>query len=102
MIVGTNDGRSYYDSLQVTLRRSAGGLKFNGSYTWSKAIDTVSAEAAGFGGLSIPIDSFNVRLNRGLAAHDRTHVLNGSLIYSLPFGRGRKVGAAWPRKRIVS
>ena len=34
VIVATNDGHSYYNSFQMSLRRQAGALKFVASYTF--------------------------------------------------------------------
>jgi hypothetical protein len=94
LLWGTNDGRLYYDSLQVTLRRRSGALKFVANYTWSKTIDVHSGQGSDAGR---PIDSFNLRLSRTLADTDRPHVLNGSVIYTLPVGNTRRVGDTWPR-----
>jgi hypothetical protein len=91
---GTNDGRSHYDSLQVSLRRQSGALKFVANYTWSKTLDLVSSQG---GDMSRPIDSFNLRLNRGRSDIDRAHVFNGSFLYTLPLGKARRIGSAWPR-----
>ena len=44
--VGGNDGRSYYDSLQLSLRRQTGALRFSANYTLSKSMDTISTEGA--------------------------------------------------------
>ena len=97
---GTNDGRSYYDSLQVSLRRSAGAFRSSINYTFGKAIDNVGAYSATSSapegnGFAVPIDSFNLRLMRGIADFDRKHVFNMSGIYTLPFGRGKRWGSSW-------
>ncbi len=92
VIVGTNDGRSYYDSLQVSLRRSAGALRFSANYTFSKSMDNNSNEGNGFAS-STPIDSFNFRLSRALADFDRPHSFNATTIYSLPYGKGKRFGS---------
>jgi len=94
---GTNEGRSYYDSLQLSLKRQAGNARFSISYTWSKSIDNGTTSG---GGLEYyQIDNFNLRLNRALSDFDRPHVLIGSGTWRLPIGRGRRrhLGANWPR-----
>jgi hypothetical protein len=93
--LGTNDGRSYYDSLQVSIRRTAGALKAAFNYTWSHGIDDVggystTASAPEGNGFAAPIDNFKLRLMRGTADFDRRHVFNSSLAYTLPVGQGRK------------
>lgn len=90
---GGNDGRSWYDSLQVSLRRSAGALKFSVNYTWSKTLDNTSLDGNGF---TSTIDNFNLRLNRGRGDADRPHAFNYTTLYSLPFGRGKKFASGAP------
>jgi hypothetical protein len=95
VVVGTNDGRSYYDSFQLSLRRQTGALKFVANYTFSKSIDNTSRE----GGLPhvSPIDNFNVRLNRARGDYDIPHAFNSSFLYTLPFGKGRRFAGRVPR-----
>jgi len=54
VIIGTNDGRSYYDSFQLSLRRQAGSLKIAANYTFSKSIDNISVDGSTF---TSPIDN---------------------------------------------
>jgi hypothetical protein len=84
---GTNDGHSYYDSLQVSVRRFVGDLRVTGNYTFSKSMDNISVEGNGF---TAPTDSYNLRLSRTLSDVDRPHVFNATAIYTLPFGKGKK------------
>jgi hypothetical protein len=42
LFLGTNDGRSYYDSLQLSLRRRVGTARFDLHYTFSKTIDLLT------------------------------------------------------------
>lgn len=94
VVLGTNNGRSYYDSLQVSLRRSAGDLQYAANYTWSKSMDNTSAEGNGF---TTPIDNYNLGLNRARSDFDRPHSFNLSAFYSVPFGRGKRFGSNIPR-----
>jgi len=94
VIQGRNDGRSYYDSLQLSLRRTAGAVRVVGNYTFSKSIDNISVDGNGF---TSPIDNFNLVLNKARGDGDRTHSFNYSAIYTLPFGRGHRFGGNWPR-----
>lgn len=94
VILGTNNGRSYYDSMQLSLRRSAGALQFAANYTWSKSMDNISAEGNGF---TTPIDNYNLGLNRARSDFDRPHSFNLSTFYTVPFGRGKRFGSNMPR-----
>ena len=81
LMVGTDQGRSYYDSFQLRVRHRMGGLNVDAAYTWSKSLDTVSVDAGGFAG---PIDSFNVSLNKGQSDANRPHVFSTAITYALP------------------
>ncbi|HEX4945534.1 MAG TPA: carboxypeptidase-like regulatory domain-containing protein [Blastocatellia bacterium] len=72
-----NGGRSYYDSLQVELRRRLSkGLLVQGSYTFAKAQELLRVS------LRAPL----VKSGNGLGI---THAFKANWIYELPFGRGK-------------
>jgi hypothetical protein len=71
-----------YSSLQVQLRKQfAGGGLVNAAYTWGKSITDSSSYS------EAPMDSYNFKNERGLAAYDRRHVLVLSYVYPIPFWR---------------
>lgn len=94
VVMGTNNGRSYYDSLQVSLMRRAKNLNILANYTYSKSMDNISAEGNGF---TTAIDNYNLRLNRAKSDFDRPHSFNSSVIYTLPVGKGQRWGSDLPR-----
>jgi hypothetical protein len=94
VVLGTNDGRSYYDSFQLSLKRQSGALKFVANYTFSKSLDNISVDGQGF---TSPIDSFNLRLNRARSDYDIPHAFNSTFIYTLPIGKGRRFLGDAPR-----
>lgn len=94
--LGTNEGRSYYDSLQLSVKRQSGNARFGVNYTWSKSIDNGTTSGGGFE--YYQIDNFNLRLNRGRSDFDRAHVFMASGTYALRFGRRhRQLEAGWRR-----
>lgn len=93
LVGATNSGRTYYNSFQSSLRRSSGALRFAINYTWSKTIDNSSVDGSGF---TVPVDSYNLRLNRGLSDIDRPHTLNWSASYSLPIGKDKLILGSMP------
>jgi hypothetical protein len=93
LLLGDQDGRSWYDSLQVSFRRSTGKVRFNVNYTWSKSLDNTSVEGNGF---TAPIDNANMSLNKARGTFDRPHNLNWNAIYVVPFGRQGKYWTAIP------
>lgn len=89
----SNKADSVYHSWQTTVRkRFSNGLLMNFSYTFGKAIDNQSGDPVGtsYGPTtSTAIDSNNMRLDRGRADFDQTHVAIVTWIYELPFGKGK-------------
>jgi len=88
----TNEGKSWYDALQVRLeKRLSRGLTFQAGYTWSKLI-----EATGF------LNAGDPAPERVISDQDYTQRLSLSWIYELPFGRGRRwLSQAHPLVREV-
>jgi hypothetical protein len=78
---GEYTGQSNFNSLQVSAdRRFHKGLAFGVAYTFSKLIDNTLQ----------PYDAYNTNLVKAVSALDRTHLLNVSFIYELPFGKGQR------------
>ncbi len=98
---------SIYNSGQVSVtKRLSRNFQFNASYTWSKAIDTVSTDpgsttSAGRpdvpnAGLVVQGDQRNLRSNRSVADFDRPHRFAGNFVIELPsFGAKSKFLAGW-------
>jgi hypothetical protein len=84
LIVGTDLGRSYYDSVQGRLRRRLGALNADLSYTWSKSLDNISVDGGSF---TSPVDNFNVALNKGRSDADRPHVVTAAATYAIPLAK---------------
>jgi hypothetical protein len=71
---------SSYHSLQVTVnRRFARGVQYGVSWTWSKAMDYVDADANQISTLIDP-----AVWNYGKAGFDRTHVLKANWMWDIP------------------
>lgn len=93
---------SIYNSGQVVVtKRLSNNFQFNTSYTFSKAIDTISTDpgsTASSGrpdvpnaGLVVQGDQRNLRSNRAVADFDRPHRFAGSFIFDIPsFGSQSK------------
>ena len=87
---GDTTGEGNYHSLQVTAeRRFTRGLSWLGAYTYSHSIDNVPTQQGG--GLEGPVPQ-DIRyrfLDRGTSSFDIKHRTSQSVIYDLPFGKGR-------------
>jgi hypothetical protein len=86
---------SYYNSLQVTLRRAfRSGFGYRANFVWSKSIDDASSvngagsQGTGFAGEAQ--DSRNLKLERGLSGFNRPRTLTVDFSYLVPFGKGKR------------
>jgi hypothetical protein len=86
-------GNSSYNSLQVSLRHSVGGLEVLAAYTYSKAMDNASGDGLGQGD---NLNPENPKLTRGLSAFDVAHNFVISYNYHLPFAK------LWRPNRLTS
>lgn len=76
-----NDGRTWYNSLQVTgVHRQGKNLVLHGTWTWSKLMD----------GGGYADETYRIKA-RSIDGSDFTHRITISGVYNLPFGRGRAV-----------
>ena len=99
VLLGNNDGRSEYNSLQVRLTRQFASLRVSANYTWSKSIDNDQSGITGGegNGFTAPVDSFNEALVRGRSNFDIPHAFTMSSQYTLPVGKGHMFGGDMPK-----
>ncbi len=83
---GTNSAESWYDALQLGLRKSAKTYNLRAYYTWSKTLDTISSEGDSFVSSS---NNRNPQIDRAPSDFDRTHLFNATFNWALPYGRSR-------------
>jgi len=80
-----NCANNWYDSLQTRFnKRFSDGYAFQVNYTWQKA----EGEGGGY-------FFWDRSIERGVQDWDRTHILNVTLVYELPFGHERQFGSTW-------
>ena len=73
-------GNSAYNSLQVTLKHTGGGLTVLGSYTYGKSLDQAS-------NLGEQVDPYNYGLTRAPSSFDIRNNFVASYRYDMPFDR---------------
>lgn len=73
-------GNSAYNSLQISLKHSGGGLTISGSYTYGKSLDQASNPGE-------QVDPFNVGLTRAVSSFDIRHNFVASYRYDLPLDK---------------
>jgi carboxypeptidase family protein/TonB-dependent receptor-like protein len=86
-------GNSDYNSLQVSLRHSMGGLEFLAGYTYSKTMDNSSGDGLGQGD---NLNPENTHITRALSAFDVAHNFVISYNYRVPFEK------LWRPNRLTS
>jgi carboxypeptidase family protein len=92
---------SVYHALQMSLRRSIGGLTINGAYTYSHSIDDASDRFDGSF-----VDSYNPSSNRGSSNFDQRHNFSFAWVWDLPFfkeqGLTRTILGGWQYSGIAT
>jgi hypothetical protein len=93
-------GQEVYNGLSARLEhRLGGGLYFLNSFTWSKALGDSEQALESYPGSSVanPQNIRNLAGERGPSSFDVTLMNVTSVVYQLPFGRGKKFGANFNR-----
>jgi len=83
------DGKSDYESLQVTLdRRFQAGVQVQGAYTWSRCRDQSSGASGGEAG-TVQTNPYDPDYDYGPCVFDVPHSFRASAVMALPFGGNR-------------
>ncbi|HYP08515.1 MAG TPA: hypothetical protein VER03_19930, partial [Bryobacteraceae bacterium] len=86
-----NGGTGNYNGLSVKLtKRYSAGLTYMFGYTWSKTLDTGSSIRTHDGDTLFPQNSGCRDCEYGLSSFHVAHRVVNSVLYDLPFGRGRQ------------
>ncbi|MEP6946096.1 MAG: carboxypeptidase regulatory-like domain-containing protein [Acidobacteriota bacterium] len=94
---------SNYNSLQVSAQhRFSGSSQVNLAYTWSKNITDNQTDRS-----TAPMNYYDTKADKGLAALDRRHITTVNYIYELPFYKTQKdfvgkVLGGWQASGIVT
>ncbi len=84
-------GYSNYNALQVKLeKRYSRGLYLLNSFTYSKGIDDASGHLETANGDNSRANFFNLRSEKGVSSYNQKFNNTTSLIWSVPFGKGRR------------
>jgi hypothetical protein len=91
-------GQTTYNGFSSRLeRRFASGLYFLNSFTWSKAMGNSEQGLESPAGYTLanPQNIYDLKAERGPSAYDVKLMNVTSILYQLPFGKGRQFGASW-------
>ena len=84
VLYGSNTAKSWYNSLQFGIRKTAASYQARFYYTYSDSKDTISSSGDSY---QSPSNSFNPDSNKAPSDFDRKHVMNVALDYAIPFGK---------------
>jgi hypothetical protein len=91
-------GRAHYNSLQIKAETKSAryGIYALVGYTYSRSYDTGFSDGLGsiIGATYFPLPNWQ-NLDWGLSQINLNHNFTASVIYELPFGKGRKWGSNW-------
>lgn len=91
-------GQSVYNGFSARVEhRFASGFYFLNSFTWSKALGDTEQALENFTGQAVATvqNIRDLRNERGPTSYDVTLMNVTSMVYQLPFGKGRKFGSSW-------
>jgi hypothetical protein len=77
---------SSYNSVQITANHKAHGLTLGAAYTWSRTVTTMSNDR--YSGETS--NTYNVKMDQGLAQQNTPQILEVSYVYELPFMKAQK------------
>jgi hypothetical protein len=80
----------YHAGVLKLEKRFSSGVSFLSTYTWSKNIGNLDANAGDLGDDQQYSDYYNRRLDKGPEGLDINHRFTWSSVYELPWGRGRR------------
>ncbi len=91
-------GNSNYHGMNIKVdKRYSSGLHFQTNYTWAKGIDDAESRGEiGGGAGNAYMNVYNRRLDRGLSGNSIAHRSITSVVYELPFGKGRRWASTGP------
>ncbi|MBZ5636436.1 MAG: TonB-dependent receptor [Acidobacteriia bacterium] len=93
-------GQESYNGLSIRVEHRLGaGLYFLNSFTWSKALGNSEQALESYPGSSVanPQDIRNLAAERGPSSFDVGLMNVTSVVYQLPFGKGKRFGANFNR-----
>jgi hypothetical protein len=91
-------GRAHYDSIQIKAETKSlsHGLYALFGYTYSRTFDSGMADGVGTspGATYFPLPGY-LKLDWGLSQLNLNHSFTASVLYDLPFGKGKRWGGDW-------
>ncbi|MFN7924738.1 MAG: carboxypeptidase regulatory-like domain-containing protein [Bryobacteraceae bacterium] len=97
MEISWNGGWANYHGLQTKVERKfSTGFYFLNSFTWSKAMDNAAGHLEVFNGDNSRMNYLNQAAEKGLGSYNQPFNDTATLVYDLPYGKGRKFAGSNP------
>lgn len=101
VVLTVSEAVENYNALQATLRHhQSSGLEYTLNYTWSRSM-TNNPGFYGISGVNTASaywqDYYHPKTDYGPSGFDARQSLNGTAVWQLPFGKGRRFGSNWNR-----
>jgi hypothetical protein len=88
-------GFSNYHGMQVKLEKKyTAGLYLLNSFTWSKVLDNAAGHLEVSNGDSSKVNYYDMKSDKGVGSYNQPFNNTTTLVYDLPFGKGRKFGSS--------
>jgi hypothetical protein len=88
-------GFSNYNGLQVKLEKKySAGLYLLNSFTWSKVLDNAAGHLEVSNGDNSRVNYNDLRNEKGVGSYNQPFNDTTTLVYDLPYGKGRKFGSS--------
>src|SRR5262249_677637 len=89
-----------YHALQTKIeKRFSNGFYLLNSFTWSKSIDNASGHLEANNGDNSRVNYRDLRNERGLGGYDQPFNNTTTVLYDVPFGKGKMFGSGWNRPK---
>ncbi|GAB4404659.1 MAG: hypothetical protein OHK0021_17010 [Bryobacter sp.] len=88
--IATDLGFLDYDALQMKIEKRFGSLFVLNSLTWGRGIDNASGHLETANGDNSRLNFRNLEIERGYTGYDQRWNNTSTVVYELPFGKGRK------------
>jgi len=99
--VNTNNGSFNYHAMQARLNHNLShGLQATAAYTWGHALDNATPAFSATSNNNALLMTANgplIRANYGNTENDQRQSVTVSILYELPFGRGKQFGSNVPK-----
>jgi hypothetical protein len=90
--IATNEGSANYNALQVKVEKRKGALYILNSFTYSRGFDIASGHLETGNGDNSRVNFANPHNDYGPSSYDQPLNETLSVVYDLPYGRGRRFG----------